>query len=135
TTTDIVEDDLNRFRCRALFFRGRCQRQRGGRRRFSRTRLRTIRRTHISRWLFAEQIAKLIFAKTRRARNQIDTSELRALGALARIEEDISAVGTPRNRVAENVCEITRRSTRAAINGNDADILKLVLSHGNERDP
>src|SRR6185369_16847923 len=96
---------------------------------------RTIRRTHISWRLFAEQIAKLIFAKARRARNQIDTSELCALGALARIEKDVSAVRTPRNRVAENVGEITRRPIRAAINRHYVDVLKLVLSDRNERDP
>ena len=133
--SNLIEHDLNRFWGGALLLRRRCGGRRRRRRSFGRARLRTIYRSHITRWLFAKQISKLIFAKPWCARNQINSRQLRALRALARIEQDVSAVRTPRNRVAKNVRKETRRPSRISINRNNVDVFELVRRDGNISQP
>src|SRR6185436_5978451 len=58
------------------------------------------------RWsglFFSEKISKLVFAKPRRARNQIDPRELGRLSSLSGVEQNVGAVRAPRNCVVATV--------------------------------
>ena len=84
------------------------------------------------RRLLFEKIAELIFAKLRRAWDQINARELIVLGALACVEQYERAVGTPRDRVAVCVRNEADGPARAAINGRDEDVSELLDGHVSE---
>ena len=56
---------------------------------------RTKRGTYLARTLLRKQIAELILAKARSARNQVDTDELAWLSTLRCIDEKKRSVGRP----------------------------------------
>src|SRR5262249_22322645 len=72
--------------------------------------------------LVLEEIADLTFAEFRGRRDQVDAAQAAVLGALIRVEQDVFAVGTPRDRAAESVCEEAGLPAFAARRRNHADV-------------
>src|SRR6476659_7444300 len=82
-----------------------------------------------------EQIAELILAEPRRARNEINACDLPLFGALVGVEQQIGAVRTPRDRRAVRVGQEGELTARTAAQRNNMRILESSLPAGEVADP
>src|SRR6266705_4211261 len=88
-----------------------------------------------SRYRLFEEIAKLIFAKFRRARGQINASKLSGFGPLPGIQQQKQPIRTPRNRVASAVSDEAHLPRVPAGHGRNKNILEEFFADRHIGDP